>query len=221
MAPKPPAALRRRAQQILAALHKEYPEAKCALNFTTPWELLVATILSAQCTDEKVNQVTATLFKRYRGPQAFLKASREGLEQAIHATGFFRNKTKSLQGAALAVIEHYDGQVPRTMEEMLIIPGVQRKTANVVLGSAYGLATGVTVDTHVSRLAVRMGLTPPQATKSINTDKIEQDLMALYEQDQWIALGHCLIWHGRRICTAKKALCESCVVDKLCPKIGL
>ncbi|NPV48806.1 MAG: endonuclease III [Armatimonadetes bacterium] len=210
-----------RVAEIVRRLHEMYPDATCALHWKTPWELLAATILSAQCTDEKVNEVTASLFRKYRGPKAFAAANPAELEQDIRPTGFFRNKTRSLMGAAQAVVERFGGQVPRTMEEMLTLPGVQRKTANVVLGTAYGVASGITVDTHVSRNAVRMGLTPSQATKAVNTDKIEQDLMALVPQDEWIFFGHAMILHGRRVCTARKAMCEECRLLDVCPRIGV
>ncbi len=210
-----------RVAEILRRLHELYPDATCALNWKTPWELLVATILSAQCTDEKVNEVTATLFRKYQGPKAFANANPAELEQDIYSTGFYRNKTKSLMAAAQTLLRDFGGQVPRTMEEMLTLPGVQRKTANVVLGTAYGVASGITIDTHVSRNAVRMGLTPAQTTKSVNTDKIEQDLMALAPPEEWIFFGHAMIWHGRRICTARKALCEECRLLEVCPRIGV
>jgi endonuclease III len=210
-----------RALEIVRRLHEIYPDATCALHWQTPWELLVATILSAQCTDEKVNEVTATLFRKYKGPQAFAVADPGVLEQELYPTGFFRNKTKSVIGAAQMVQDQFGGKVPQTMAEMLLLPGVQRKTANVVLGTAYGIATGITVDTHVSRNAVRMGLTPVQATKAVNTDKIEQDLLALVAQEEWIFFGHAMIWHGRRICTARKAMCGECRLLEVCPRIGV
>lgn len=210
-----------RVTEIVRRLHEMYPDATCALNWKTPWELLAATILSAQCTDEKVNEVTATLFRKYTGPKAFARANPAELEQDIRPTGFFRNKTKSLIGAAQAVVERFAGQVPQTMEEMLTLPGVQRKTANVVLGTAYGVASGITVDTHVSRNAVRMGLTAAQTTKAVNTERIEQDLLALVPQEEWIFFGHAMIWHGRRVCTARKAMCEACRLLDLCPRIGV
>ena len=210
-----------RVAEIIRRLHELYPDATCALNWKTPWELLAATILSAQCTDEKVNEVTATLFRKYKGPKAFAAADPAVLEQDIRPTGFFRNKTKSLMGAARTVLEQYGGKVPQTMEEMLILPGVQRKTANVVLGTAYEIPTGITVDTHVSRNAVRMGMTPAQTTAAVNTDKIEQDLLALVPQEEWIFFGHAMIWHGRRVCTARKAMCGECRLLDVCPRIGV
>lgn len=210
-----------RVAEIIRRLHELYPDATCALNWKTPWELLAATILSAQCTDEKVNEVTATLFKKHNGPKAFAAADPAVLEQDIRPTGFFRNKTKSLMGAARTILEQYGGKVPQTMEEMLILPGVQRKTANVVLGTAYEIPTGITVDTHVSRNAVRMGMTPAQTTAAVNTDKIEQDLLALVPQEEWIFFGHAMIWHGRRVCTARKAMCGECRLLDLCPRVGV
>ena len=215
------AALKTRAMEIAARLDKEYPEATCALHWRTPWELLVATILSAQCTDEKVNEVTPGLFKRYKTVQAFATAEVEELEQIVHPTGFFRNKTRSIIGSAQAILAEFGGEVPKTMAELLTLPGVARKTANVVLGTSFGVAEGLVVDTHVSRLALRMALTPRQKTKALNIEKIEADLMALIPQEQWVKFGHCMTWHGRRVCTAKRAWCERCVVEELCPKVGV
>lgn len=214
-------AKQKRAMEICTALQAEYPEATTALDWTTPWELLAATILSAQCTDEKVNEVTADLFKKYPDVRAFAAADPTELEQAIHSTGFFRNKTKSLMGAARVLLEQFDGEVPRSMAEMLTLPGVQRKTANVVLGTAYGMNEGIVVDTHMSRLAVRMGLSPRQTTKSVNTDKIERDLMELVPREHWMSFSHSMVWHGRRVCTARKPHCAECVITGLCPKIGV
>lgn len=206
---------------ILERLHGAYPDATCALNWTTPWELLVATILSAQCTDEKVNEVTVTLFQRYPGPEALAAADPAVVEQEIRPTGFFRNKTRSIMGSAQAVIDRFEGQVPQTMEEMLTLPGVQRKTANVVLGTAFGVAEGVVVDTHVARLSLRMGLTPPQTTKALNTDKIERDLMALVPREEWVFFAHAMTWHGRRVCIARRALCGECPILDVCPRLGI
>jgi len=212
---------KQRARQICDLLAREHPDATTALNWGSHWELLIATILSAQCTDEKVNQVTAELFARYRTLEDYATADPAVLEQEIRPTGFFRNKTKSIIGTAKAILEQFDGQMPRTMDEMLDLPGVARKTANVVLGTAFDIASGVVVDTHISRLALRMRLTPKQQTKAINTDKIEKDLMALLPQDRWIQFGHVMIWHGRRVCDARKPLCDECVVEHLCPKVGV
>ena len=201
-----------RTQQIIKLLKRAYPDAHCALNHTNAFELLVATILSAQCTDERVNIVTADLFRKYRRPEDYLKVRDTELQQDIHTTGFFRNKTKSIQGASRMLVESFKGEVPRTMEELLQLPGVARKTANVVLGVAYGIAAGVVVDTHVSRLSNRLGL-----TKQKDAVKIENDLLELVPKKDWIIFAHLLIFHGRRICKARRPLCEECVVEKLCP----
>ncbi len=211
----------KRALQILELMHETYPGATTALNWRTPLELLIATVLSAQCTDEKVNQVTAELFNKYETCADWAAVDQEVLEQEIRPTGFFRNKAKSIRGACAAICERFGGEVPQTMEEMLTLPGVARKTANVVLGTAFGVAEGIVVDTHVSRLALRMGLAPQQKTKSINTDKIEQALMELFPRDQWVFIAHALIWHGRRICPARKPMCDECRVNELCPKVGV
>jgi endonuclease III len=201
-----------RTQQIIKLLKRAYPDAHCALNHTNAFELLVATILSAQCTDERVNIVTADLFRKYRKPEDYLKVRDTELQQDIRTTGFFRNKTKSIQGASKMLVEEFNGEVPRTMDELLQLPGVARKTANVVLGVAYGIAAGVVVDTHVSRLSNRLGL-----TKQKDAVKIENDLIELVPQRDWIIFAHLLIFHGRRICKARRPLCEECVVEKLCP----
>ena len=201
-----------RTQQIIKLLKRAYPDAHCALNHTNSFELLIATILSAQCTDERVNIVTADLFRKYRNPEDYLKVRDTELQQDIRTTGFFRNKTKSIQGASKVLIEKFGGEVPQTMEELLELPGVARKTANVVLGVAYGIAAGIVVDTHVSRLSNRLGL-----TKRREATKIELDLQALVPKKDWIIFAHLLIFHGRRICKARRPLCEECVVEKLCP----
>jgi endonuclease-3 len=201
-----------RVQRILNRLNKAYPEAKVALHFTTPLELLVATILSAQCTDERVNQVTATLFKKYHTAEDYAGAPLKELQQDVKPTGFYRTKAKSIQGACKKIIEDFGGQVPRTMEEMLTLPGVARKTANVVLGNAFGIPTGIVVDTHVLRLSQRLGL-----TRNKNREKIEQDLMEIIPQREWIVVAHRLIQHGRRVCKARKPLCPECPVVDLCP----
>jgi endonuclease-3 len=178
--------------------------------------LLVAAILSAQCTDEQVNTVTKTLFKKYRRPEDYLAVPTEELEEDIRPTGFFRNKAKSLRGLSQALIQNHEGQVPKTIDEMVKLPGVGRKTANVVLGTAFGLATGVVVDTHVRRLAFRMGL-----TKETDPEKIERDLMGLLPSDIWIDFSHVTIWHGRRVCIARKPKCSECIIADLCPKKGV
>jgi len=216
------AALKARAIAIADRLATAHPDAKIALtNWESPWELLVATILSAQCTDEKVNQVTAALFGKYRTMSAYAQADQETFEQEVRPAGFYHNKTKSIIGAAQALLEQFGGEVPRTMEEMLTLPGVARKTASVVLAGSYGVAEGVVVDTHVARLALRMALTPEQTTKALNTDKIEQDLMALIPRERWIQFANTMIFHGRRVCDARKPLCGECVVADVCPKRGV
>lgn len=201
-----------RTKKIIKLLKRAHPDARCALNHSNAFELLVATILSAQCTDERVNIVTADLFRKYRKPEDYLKVPATELQQDIRTTGFFRNKTKSIQGACKMLVEEFNGRVPQTMEELLKLPGVARKTANVVLGVAYGIAEGIVVDTHVGRLSHRLGL-----TKQKDAGKIEQDLMELVPREDWIDFAHLLIFHGRRICRARRPLCEECVVEKLCP----
>lgn len=201
-----------RTEEIIKLLKRAYPDAHCALNHSNAFELLIATILSAQCTDERVNIVTADLFRKYRKPEDYLKVPATELQQDVRTTGFFRNKTKSIQGACRMLVEDFNSQVPKTMEELLKLPGVARKTANVVLGVAYGIAAGVVVDTHVSRLSQRLGL-----TKKKDAGKIEQDLIALVPRKDWIIFSHLLIFHGRRVCKARRPLCEECVVERLCP----
>ena len=203
---------RKRAQKILALLKKEYPDARPELNYSTPFELLVATILSAQCTDERVNIVTKDLFKKYRSPQDYLKVPPEKLEQDIRSTGFYRNKTKSIQGACKLLVEKFGGQVPRTMEELLELPGVARKTANIVLSHAFGVIEGIAIDTHVKRVSGRLGL-----TSNTDPDKIETDLCALYPKKEWRTIADVLIFHGRRVCFAKKPNHAGCVLFDLCP----
>jgi endonuclease-3 len=194
-----------RVAAIVEGLSRLYPDATCELVHKGPYQLLVATILSAQCTDARVNLVTPELFRRWPTPRALAEAPSEEVEDVIRSTGFFRNKAKSLRGMARALVEKHGGKVPRTMDEMLELPGVARKTANVVLGTAYGLATGVVVDTHVQRLSQRLGL-----TRETDPKKIEQDLMAQLPEKEWIDFSHRLIWHGRRVCAARKPDCESC-----------
>jgi len=201
-----------RTEQIIKLLKRAHPDAHCALNHSNAFELLLATILSAQCTDERVNIVTADLFRKYRKPEDYLKVPATELQQDVRTTGFFRNKTKSIQGACRMLVEDFNGQVPKTMEELLQLPGVARKTANVVLGVAYGIAAGIVVDTHVSRLSRRLGL-----TKNKDAGKIEEDLMELVPRKDWIIFSHLLIFHGRRVCKARRPLCEECVVERLCP----
>jgi endonuclease-3 len=196
---------------ILAKLDQAYPDATCELNHKVAFQLLMATILSAQCTDVRVNQVTETLFRKYPDAKAFAYATPRELEQEIRPTGFFRNKTKSIMGASKGILEDFGGEVPRTMEEILTLPGVARKTANVVLGTAYGIPSGIVVDTHVQRIANRLDLTRNEDPK-----KIEQDLMQVIPKDKWILFSHQIIWHGRRICHARKPKCMDCNLESLC-----
>ena len=204
--------LKAHALEILARLKREYPDAHCELDYETPLQLLVATILSAQCTDKRVNMVTPELFRTYPDAESMSAAKTEELEELIRSTGFFRNKTKSLLGMSAAVAERHDGQVPSTMEELVKLPGVGRKTANVVLGNAFGINVGVVVDTHVGRLSVRLGL-----TNETDPVKVEQALMLLFPQEDWTLLSHLLIFHGRRICVARAPKCASCVLNDVCP----
>jgi len=201
-----------RTEQIIKLLKRAHPDAHCALNHSNAFELLIATILSAQCTDERVNIVTADLFRKYRKPEDYLKVPETELQQDIRTTGFFRNKTKSIQGACKMLVQEFNGEVPQTMEELLKLPGVARKTGNVVLGVAYGIAAGIVVDTHVTRLSNRLGL-----TKQKDAVKIEDDLIKLVPKKDWIIFSHLLIFHGRRVCKARRPLCEECAVEKLCP----
>lgn len=209
-------ALRQRVRAILRALKREYPDAECALHYRTPEQLLVATILSAQCTDERVNQVTAELFRLYPTPAELARVSLPELERLIQSTGFFRNKAKNIKACCTQLVEQYDGKVPRELEQLVQLPGVGRKTANVVLGTAYGLPTGVVVDTHVARVTRRLGL-----TKATDPVKIEQDLMELVPRREWIMFSHRLIHHGRRICQARKPKCDECCLGRYCPRIGV
>jgi endonuclease III len=202
--------------EIIKRLKKEYPEARCELNHTNAFELLIATILSAQCTDERVNIVTANLFRKYRTPQDYLNVEQEELENDIHSTGFFRNKAKSIRSASEKIINDFGGEIPGTMDKLLTLNGVARKTANVVLGNAFGIASGVVVDTHVSRLSQRLGL-----TENVVAEKIEKDLQKIVAKKDWIMFPHWLIAHGRKICQARKPKCEVCVLQNICPKIGV
>ena len=204
------------AAAITRGLRKLYPEAHCELDFKTPLELLVATILSAQCTDKRVNLVTKALFKRYRGAKDYARADRAELEGLIRSTGFYRAKARSIREMAKSVVADFGGKVPETMEELLTLRGVARKTANVVLGTAFNKASGVVVDTHVKRLAYRMGLTDEQ-----DPVKIEADLMACLPRRDWIYFGHSMIWHGRRLCKALSPDCPGCLLNKICPKRGV
>lgn len=205
-----------RTKKIIAALHATYPAAHCELNFSNPLELLVATILSAQCTDKRVNIVTESLFKKYQSAADFAKADLAELEQEIKTTGFFRNKARSIKAAAKSIVEKHGGEVPYTMEELIELGGVGRKTANVVLGNAFNINLGVVVDTHVARLSFRLGL-----VSESDPVKIEQVLMKLVPQEQWALFSHLLIWHGRRRCFARGPDCGNCEVAKLCPRLGV
>ncbi len=204
--------LKSRTRDIIRRLKRAYPDAKCSLNHTNPFELLVATILSAQCTDERVNLVTADLFRKYRKPEDYLKVSPRELEKDIQSTGFFRNKTKSIQGTSKVLTEEYGGEVPHTMDELLELPGVARKTANVVLGNAFDVKSGVVVDTHVTRLSHRLALSQQKTA-----EKIEQDLIPIVPKRDWVIFPHLMIAHGRKICKARNPLCAECPVEKLCP----
>ena len=207
---------KRHTGQVARALKREFPDVQCALGFRTPLQLLVATILSAQCTDVRVNMVTKDLFKRFPTAAHFAKVPIKTLEKAIRSTGFFRNKAKNIKACCRRLVDEYDGQVPRDMDLLVELPGVGRKTANVVLGTAYGLATGVVVDTHVARLSQRLGL-----TKQKDPIKIERDLMEQLPSKQWIDFAHRMIHHGRRTCAARKPLCDKCSMNGICPRIGV
>lgn len=210
------AARARRVAALLQALRRTYPEAHCELHYSNPLELLVATILSAQCTDKRVNQVTADLFRRYRTAADYANAPRAELEAAIRSTGFYRNKARSLQACCRALVERHGGEVPRTLAELTQLEGVGRKTANVVLGNAFGRNEGIVVDTHVARLARRLDL-----TRQRDPLKIEQDLMQQVPRELWTLFSHWLIWHGRRRCFARKPDCAGCEIASLCPRRGV
>jgi endonuclease-3 len=201
-----------RAPAIIRILTRRHPDAHVALNFSTPFECLIATILSAQCTDERVNIVTKELFRKYRGPQDYLAVAEDELKEDIHSTGFFNQKAKSIRGACARIVEVYGGEVPDTMEELITLPGVARKTANIVLGNGYGTVEGIAVDTHVRRLANRLGF-----SEASDPDKIEQDLMRLVPRKQWFPFTYVIIDHGRTICVAKAPKCDQCPVSQLCP----
>jgi endonuclease-3 len=206
----------RKAERVAAGLHQLYPDAHCELDYRNALELLVATILSAQSTDKRVNLVTASLFDKYRTARDYAEADPATLEREIHSTGFFRNKTKSLIGMGKGLVERYGGEVPRDIAELVTLPGAARKTANVVLGTAYGIPSGFVVDTHVKRVAWRLGL-----TDETEPETIEQDLMKVFPQDEWIYLGHALIWHGRRVCHAHDPKCGECGLAPVCLKRGV
>jgi len=205
-----------RTAEIIKRLKKAYPDAHCALNHTNPFELLIATILSAQCTDRQVNIVTADLFRKFRKPQDYLDVSQEELEKEIRSIGFFRSKAKNIRAASEKIITEFGGKVPDSMDELLRLNGVGRKTANVVLGNAFGIASGVVVDTHVERLSQRLGL-----TKNKTPDKIERDLEKLVPKKDWVIFSHWLIFHGRQICQARKPKCTECVLGDICPSYKL
>jgi len=203
---------KKRAGKIIKRLKQAYPDARCSLNFSTPLELLIATILSAQCTDERVNLVTIELFGKYRSAEDYVRAVPAELERDIHSTGFFRNKAKAIQGACRMICDEHGGRVPETLEELIALPGVARKTANVVLGNAFEIASGVVVDTHVSRVSQRLRLTAHE-----QPEKIERDLIELVPRRDWIIFPHLLIAHGRAVCRARTPLCAECPVEPLCP----
>jgi endonuclease III len=203
---------RERVLKLIELLEKEHSDAKTALHYSNPMELLVATILSAQCTDERVNLVTETLFRKYRIAEDYANSDLEELEKDIRSTGFYHNKAKNIKKASALLVEKHNSQVPDTMEELLELPGVARKTANIVLSNAYGIVVGVAVDTHVRRLSQRLGLTTHN-----DPDKIERDLMTMVPKDRWMRITDLLIFHGRRVCTAKKPRCEKCVLNSICP----
>lgn len=203
---------KQRVKNSITLLKKEYPQAKCSLNFRNPLQLLISTILSAQCTDKRVNLVTPNLFKRFKTASDFASASQKELEKFIRSTGFFRNKARSIKACCRVIIEKYNGRVPESMQELLTLNGIGRKTANVVLGAAYGIASGIAVDTHVTRLAGRLKLSPAK-----NQNKIERDLMEIVPKRDWIIFTHLLIAHGRKICQARKPKCAECVINPFCP----
>jgi endonuclease III len=203
---------KQRTREIIRLLKREYPDARCSLNHSNPLELLVATILSAQCTDERVNIVTTELFRKYRRAEDYYGVAQTELEQDIRSTGFFRNKAKAIQGACRLIAEEHQGRVPENLDELLALPGVARKTANVVLGNAFGITSGIVVDTHVARLSERLGL-----TRHSQAEKIERDLMELVPRKDWIDFSHLLIAHGRKVCKARTPLCADCVLERLCP----
>lgn len=199
-------------KKIVALLKKQHPDARCALKHKNPLQLLIATILSAQCTDERVNIVTEKLFKKYKSAKDFANANLKEFEKDIYSTGFYKNKAKNIVGTCNIIRKKYKGRVPKDFDELLELPGVARKTANCVMGTAYGIPSGVVVDTHVSRITQRLGL-----TKNTDPVKIEQDLMKILPQNEWMMFSHRLIWHGRRVCEARKPKCEICLLKKLCP----
>lgn len=211
-----PEGRKERAKKIIALFSKAYPTAKCSLDHKNPLQLLVATILSAQCTDKRVNLVTPALFAHFKTAMDYAEAGLPELEKYVRTTGFYRNKAKSVKAAGQALVEKYGGQVPKTMEELIHLPGVGRKTANVVLGTAYGIASGVVVDTHVNRIAARLGLAPKE-----NPEKMEKRLMEVIPKEHWIQFPHQLIYHGRAVCKAQRPNCPECVLKKVCPSAAV
>ena len=207
---------KRHAARVLRQLRRRYPDAECSLDFQSPLELLVATILSAQCTDERVNLVTKDLFRKYRSAAEYARARPARLENDIKSTGFYRNKAKSIRGCCQALVEEYDGELPRDIDVLVGLPGIGRKTANVVLGTAFGIASGIVVDTHVARISRRLGLTNEK-----DAVKIERDLTGQIPKKDWIAFSHQMIYHGRRICTARKPKCDECPMASFCPRNGV
>ena len=207
---------KRYAAQVVRRLRRQYPDATCSLDFRTPLELLVATILSAQCTDDRVNRVTERLFRRYRSADHYASASLEELERDIQSTGFFRNKARNIRDCCRGLVERYDGKVPKQIEKLTELPGIGRKTANVVLGTAFGIASGVVVDTHVGRISRRLGL-----SRQKSAEKVERDLMELIPEREWIVLSHRMIRHGRRFCTARRPRCDDCPLQSICPRVGV
>ena len=214
MAPSTPE--KRHAAKVVRNLGRDYPDATCALEHETPVQLLVATILSAQCTDKRVNLVTQELFKKHPTASALAALSPAKLEKAIQSTGFFRNKAKNIKACCQQLVDHYDGAVPEDMDQLVELPGVGRKTANVVMGTAFGVATGVVVDTHVGRISKRLGL-----TSQSNAEKIEQDLTGLLPKKEWIDFSHRMIHHGRQVCKARKPACDVCSMKGFCPRLGV
>jgi len=216
--PKKSASQRSRAKRLYAKLETLYPNAHCALNYQTPFQLLIATILSAQCTDEAVNKATPALFKRYPSPREMADAKIADLEKLVKTCGFYRNKAKNIKAASMGIMQDFGGQVPRTLADLVTLPGAARKTANVVLGNAFNLNHGMVVDTHIGRLSVRLGFTEHDSKNAV---KIEQDLMALFPRDTWTQLAHLLIAHGRAVCKAQRPACESCPIKRSCQRLGV
>jgi endonuclease III len=210
------AQVKKHAAAVVRGLARAYPDATCSLDFKTPLELTIATILSAQCTDERVNVVTKSLFRKYRSAADYARAPIEELERGVQSTGFFRNKARNIQNCCRLLVERHGGEVPQDLDTLVELPGIGRKTANVILGTSFGIASGIVVDTHVTRLSRRLGLTQQKTP-----EKIEQDLIELIPQERWIDLAHQLIQHGRRYCTARSPKCDGCPLEKICPRIGV